>query len=99
MFEHRTYFPNIGLLLEKGNYKGAFELYNQILLINANHENAQVNIGVIALMENKLDEGEECFNRFPNNPVSRINLALLPGIRTGTTKISKSEGEVFEKVH
>jgi tetratricopeptide (TPR) repeat protein len=94
------------MLLEQGNnellksqYGKAVDYYNQVLDINPNHENAQINLGVVAMMEGKLDQAEVIFQRFPNNSVSRSNLPLISNLRKGNTTIGSMERKVFEKNH
>jgi len=92
------------MLLERGNnellksrYMEAAKFYQKILVLNPNHENAQINLGVVAMMERRLDEAELIFLRFPNNSVSRSNLPLILDLRRGDTTIGSMERKVFEK--
>ena len=83
--------------LQAGDYANAAAAYLEVLSIDPLHENAQVNLGVIALLEGRHEEAIAVFERFPANPVAASNLPLARQALAGEVEIGGVNEKVIEK--
>ncbi|MEP5766275.1 MAG: tetratricopeptide repeat protein [Halieaceae bacterium] len=83
--------------LQAGDYAAAEAAYRQVLAVNPAHENANINLGVVALLQERYGEAIEIFERYPQHPVSQSNLPSARAALEGKLEFEGLSEQVQEK--